>query len=329
MEPGKVLGGAGPKAKASPKKVWIDGELVDFASAKIHVLSHSLHYGVGAFEGIRAYETSEGGAVFRLRDHLNRLFESARVYYMPIPLSMAEVEQGVIEAQMANGILPSYIRPIVYRGDPVLGVKNTEGKVSVAIGVIPASQYLGPESQRGVRAKISPFRKPRSDGIPSFTKMTGNYVSGYFAGVEAHLDGYDEAILLDGNGFVAEGTGENVFLVRDGTLYTPGLESDILLGITRDTVIQIAKEMGISVVERLISVNELLGADEAFFSGTYAEIAPIREIGHISVGDACPGPITKEIMARYSRIVRGGDPSHRSWLTPLRSNTKKVAPTTA
>ena len=310
---------------ADGRKIWMDGRLVDFANAQVHVLNHTLHYGVGVFEGIRAYETDQGGAVFRLKEHVRRLILSAKVYHMVIPFSAAEIERAVLETQAANGVLPSYIRPLVYRGEPALGVKNLKGKVSLAIAAIPAKKYLGEGSESGIRAKISPFRKPHSDANPSFAKSAGNYINSYLAGADASQDGYEEAILLDQNGYVAEGTGENVFLVRNGTLYTPGLESDILLGITRDSVIRIATDLGYPVVEKLLSVNELLTADEAFFTGTYAEIAPIKEVGHYKVGTQSPGPITAAIMSEFQRAIHGRDPRHASWLTPVPTLARPTA----
>ncbi|MCI4335626.1 MAG: branched-chain amino acid transaminase [Thermoplasmata archaeon] len=297
------------------KKIWMDGKLVDNADAKIHVLSHTFHYGVGVFEGIRGYPTTKGAAIFRLKEHVHRLTTSARLYHMPIQYSEEEIARAIIDTQAANDIVPSYIRPIVYRGEPALGVKNNRGKISLAVAAIPAKKYLGEQSESGVRAKISPFRKPHSDAIPSFAKADGNYLNSYLAGVDAAEDGYEEAILLDQNGYVAEGTGENIFLVRDGTVYTPGLESDILLGITRLSVIQIARDLGYPVVEKPLSVNELLTADEAFFSGTYAEIAPIREVSHYVVGDGKPGPITRDVMEAFTHIVHGEEPKYDAWLT--------------
>lgn len=310
---------------AEGRKIWMDGRLVDFATAQVHVLNHSLHYGVGVFEGIRAYETVRGPAVFRLKEHIARLIASAKVYHMVIPYSAREIEQAVIDTQAANDVLPSYIRPLVYRGEPALGVKNLKGKVSLAIAAIPARKYLGEGSENGIRAKISPFRKPHSDAIPSFAKASGNYVNSYLAGADAAKDGYEEAILLDSHGYLAEGTGENIFLVRNGTLYTPGLESDILLGITRDSVLQIASNLGIPTVEKLLSVNELLTADEAFFTGTYAEIAPIKEVGHYSVGASSPGPITAAVMSEFTRALHGEDPKYASWLAPVPALARPTA----
>ena len=302
---------------ANGRKIWMDGRMVDFADAHVHVLNHSLHYGVGVFEGIRGYPTRDGAGIFRLQEHVARLITSARFYHMKIPYSAEEIERAVVDTQAANGIVPSYIRPLVYRGEPALGVKNLQGKVSLAIAAIPAKKYLGEGSETGVRAKISPFRKPHSDAIPSFAKTAGNYINSYLAGADAAKDGYEEAILLDMNGFVAEGTGENVFLVRGGKVYTPGLESDILLGITRDSVIRIASDLGYPVIEKRLSVNELLSADEAFFTGTYAEIAPIKEVGHYPIGSKTPGPVTREIMGIFSRAIRGEDARYAAWLTPV------------
>jgi branched-chain amino acid aminotransferase len=299
------------------KKIWMDGRLVDAGQAHVHVLSHTFHYGVGVFEGIRCYETPGGPAIFRLEDHVRRLLLSARLYKMPLPYSAEEVARAIDETQAANEIVPSYIRPIVYRGEPALGVKNLKGKVSLAVAAIPAKKYLGPSSETGVRAKISPFRKPQSDAQPSFAKSCGNYVNGYLAGVDAELDGYEEAILLDQNGYIAEGTGENIFLVRDGTVYTPGLESDILLGITRSSVITIAEDLGFKVVQKLLSMNELLSADELFFSGTFAEIAPVREVSHYTIGDGKVGPITREVMQVFYRTIAGKEPKYAAWLHPV------------
>jgi len=296
------------------KKIWMDGKLVDSADAKVHVLGHTLHYGVGVFEGIRCYRTNRGPAIFRLEEHVKRLVASARIYRMPLPYSEAEIIRAIEETQAANDIVPSYIRPILYRGEPALGVKNQKGRVSLAVAAIPAKKYLGENSESGVRAKISPFRKPHSDAIPSVAKADGNYTNSYLAGIDAAEDGYEEAILLDQNGYVAEGTGENIFLVRNGTVYTPGPESDILLGVTRASVIEIARDLGYTVIEKLLSVSELLTAEEAFFSGTYAEIAPIREVSHYVIGNGKPGRVTRDIMDVFYKLIRGEEPKYARWL---------------
>ncbi len=307
------------------KKIWMDGRMVDFADAKVHALSHTLHYGVGVFEGIRGYATPRGPAIFRLKEHVQRLVESAKCYYMSPPYSPEEIEQAILETQAANAILPSYIRPLIYRGEPGLGVKNLKGKVSLSIAAIPAKKYLGEGSEGGVRVKISPFRKPHSDALPAYAKASGNYLSGYLAGADATQDGYDEAILLDVNGFVAEGTGENVFVVRKGRLYTPGPESDILMGVTRDSVLRIASDLGYPVTEHPVSVGQLLSADEAFFSGTYAEVAPIRQVGHVAIGTRSPGPITRAIMDVFYRAVKGEEPKYTDWLVPVPQLARVVA----
>ncbi|HYA11224.1 MAG TPA: branched-chain amino acid transaminase [Thermoplasmata archaeon] len=312
---------------ADGKKVWMDGRLVDFADARVHVLGHTLHYGVGVFEGIRAYPTRDGPAVFRLAEHVRRLITSARVYHMAIPWNAEQIGKAIVDTVAANGIVPAYIRPLVFRGEPALGVKNSTGKVSLAIAAIPAKKYLGDSSEKGVRAKVSPFRKAPSDAMPSYAKACGNYLTSYLAGLDAQQDGYEEAILLDANGYVAEGTGENVFLVRNGVLYTPGLESDILLGITRESVLTIAADLGLTVVPKPISVNELLTADEAFFTGTYAELAPIREVGHHAIGTAVPGPVTRNVMDVFAKAVRGADPKYSSWLTPVPGMAAAAVPT--
>jgi branched-chain amino acid aminotransferase len=295
----------------------MDGKMLDFADATVHVLAHTLHYGVGVFEGIRAYPTPKGAAIFRLPEHVHRLVASAKLYHIDVPYTETEIAKAIVETQAANEFTPSYIRPIIYRGEPSLGVKSQKGKVSLAIAAIPAGKYLGENSETGVRAKISPFRKPRSDTLPSYAKACGNYLGGYLAGVDAAQDGYEEAILLDYQGFVAEGTGENIMIVRNGRLFTPGPEEDILIGITRDSVMRICEDLGYSVSEKPISVNELLTADEVFFVGTYAEVAPVQEVSHFQIGEKTPGPITREVMDAFSRAVRGEDPKYASWLTPV------------
>ena len=306
-------------------KVWMNGTLVDLAQAKVSVLAHTLHYGVGVFEGIRGYPTPKGGVIFRLRDHVKRLMISAKVYRMPIPYTEDEIVDAIVSTQAANDVYPSYIRPVVYRDGPALGVKNLTTKVSLAIAAVPAKKYLGEKSDNGIRAKISPFRKAHSDSLPSLAKANGNYLGGYLAGTDASQDGYEEAILLDSNGFVAEGTGENIFLVRGGVLYTPSSEGDILLGITRDSVIRIAQDLGFRVVEKMLSVGELLTADEAFFAGTYAEIAPIREISHYILGNGKPGPMTRDIQDVFYKTVHGEEPRYADWLHPVPPIAKPVA----
>ena len=306
-------------------KVWMNGNLVNASEAKVSVLAHTLHYGVGVFEGIRGYPTTKGGVIFRLRDHVKRLILSAKVYRMALPYSEDEIVDATVTTTAANDLYPCYIRPIVYRDGPTLGVKNLTTKPSLAIAVIPAKKYLGEKSDNGIRAKLSPFRKVHSEALPAISKAVGNYLGGYLAGTDAQQDGYDEAILLDSNGFVAEGTGENIFVARGGTLYTPSSEGDILLGITRDSVIGMARDLGFTVVEKMLSVGELLTADEAFFTGTYAEIAPIREISHYTMGNGKPGPITRDIQDVFYKTVRGEEPRYTEWLHPVPSIAKPMA----
>ncbi len=305
-------------------KVWMNGTLVNTPEARVSVLSHTLHYGVGVFEGIRGYLTPKGGVIFRLRDHVKRLILSAKVYRMPIPFTEDEIVDATVTTQSVNDVYPSYIRPVVYRDGPALGVKNLTTKVQLAIAVVPARKYLGEKSDNGIRAKLSPFRKARSDSLPAMAKANGNYLGGYLAGTDAQQDGYEEAILLDSNGYLAEGTGENIFLVRNGTVYTPSPEGDILLGITRDSVIHIAQDLGFPVVEKTLSVGELLTADEAFFTGTYAEIAPIREISHYVIGNGKPGPITRDIQDVFYKTVRGEESRYADWLYPVPPLAKPV-----
>ncbi len=309
------------------KKIWMNGTLVDPAEAKVSVLSHTLHYGVGVFEGIRGYMGPKGGAIFRLTDHVKRLFLSSKVYRLPIPYTEEQVLKAIVETQAVNDIWPSYIRPIVYRDGPALGVKNLTTKVSLAIAAVPAKKYLGEKSDEGIRAKISPFRKAHSDAMPALAKAVGNYLGSYLAGTDASQDGYDEAILLDKNGFLAEGTGENLFMVRSGTVYTPGTEGDILLGITRDSVIRIAQDLGVPVVQKQLSVGELLAADEVFFTGTYAEIAPVREVSHYTIGNGKPGPITRDVQDIFYRTVSGEESKYAAWLYPVPALARPVART--
>jgi branched-chain amino acid aminotransferase len=306
-------------------KVWMNGSLVVASEAKVSVMSHTLHYGVGVFEGIRGYATPKGGVIFRLRDHVKRLILSAKIYKMPLPYTEDEIVDAIVQTQAANDLYPSYIRPIVFRDGPALGVKNLATKVSLAVAVIPARKYLGEKSDNGIRAKLSPFRKVRSDALPAMAKAVGNYLGGYLAGTDAQQDGYEEAILLDSNGYLAEGSGENIFVVRGGTIYTPGPEGDILLGITRNSVIQIAQDLGLPVVEKTLSVGELLTAEEAFFTGTYAEIAPIREISHYVIGNGKPGPMTRDIQDVFYKTVRGEEPRYADWLHPVPPIAKPVA----
>lgn len=297
------------------KFIWMDGRLVPWQEAKIHILSHVIHYGSGVFEGIRCYDTERGPAIFRLDDHVRRLFYSAKVYRMDIPFSFEELVEACKEVVRANGLRDCYIRPIVYRGYGEMGVNPLKSPVNVAIAAWEWGAYLGEALEKGARVIVSTWRRICSDILPPMAKACGHYTNSQLAKMEAVLAGYDEAIMLDIDGYVCEGTGENFFMVKDGVLITPPPQASILLGITRDTVIKLARDMGYTVVERFISRAELYGADECFFTGTAAEVTPVVEIDGRPVGDGRPGPITRKLQAKYFDVVRGREERYLGWLT--------------
>jgi len=294
-------------------KIWMDGELVDWDKAQVHLLTHSLHYGSGVFEGIRAYETPRGPAVFRLMDHLKRLFRSAAIYKMEIPATLEELVEATKLVIRANGLKSCYIRPIAFRGYGEMGLNPAGAPVSVAIAVWPWGAYLGEEGiKHGVRAKISSFRRNDSNAIPTAAKACGQYLNSILAKMEAVDAGYDEAILLNMHGYVADGAGENIFVVRNGVLYTPPTSSGALEGITRDSVMRIAGDLGIPCYERDLVRSDLYLADEAFFTGTAAEVVPIREVDDRVIGE--PGPITRRIQDKFFSIVKGLERDYEHWL---------------
>jgi branched-chain amino acid aminotransferase len=295
------------------EKIWMDGELVDWSEAKIHVLTHTLHYGSGVFEGIRAYETPRGAAVFRLTDHVKRLFRSARIYRMKIPFTLEQLVEAIKLVIRANGLESCYIRPIVFRGYGEMGLNPLQAPVNVAIAVWPWGTYLGEEGIKlGVRAKVSSFRRIDPNTIPPAAKACGQYINSILAKIEVVEAGYDEAILLNSQGFVADGSGENIFVVRNGLLSTPPISSGALEGITRDTIIRLAEDMEIPFRERDLLRTDLYLADEAFFTGTAAEVVPIREIDDREIGD--PGPVTRQLQDKFFEIVKGGDGKYSRWL---------------
>jgi len=295
------------------EKIWMNGELIDWADAKIHVGSHGLHYGSGVFEGIRAYETPKGSAVFRLTDHLQRLNDSARLLNMQLGYSLEELRSACMELIGANGVRECYLRPIAFFGYGELGVASTGNPVDVAIMSWPWGAYLGEEGQKaGIRAKVSSWKRVGPNVIPHVAKATGIYLNSMLAVMEANRAGYDEAILLTDDGFIADGSGENVFIVRDGTIYTPDLSASILPGITRDTIIQIAQDLGHPVVEKNLIRTDLYLADEVFMCGTAAEVTPIREVDDHLIGP--PGPVTLEIQEAYLDTVRGRSERWPHWL---------------
>ncbi|HEY6067960.1 MAG TPA: branched-chain amino acid transaminase [Gaiellaceae bacterium] len=295
------------------EKIWMNGELIDWADAKIHVGSHGLHYGSGVFEGIRAYETAKGSAVFRLTEHLQRLQNSAQVLNMKLPYTVADLHAASLELIRTNGVDECYLRPIAFFGYGELGVAAADNPVDVVIMSWPWGTYLGAEGiEKGIRAKISSWARVGPNVIPHVAKATGIYLNSMLAVMEANRAGYDEAILLTEDGFVADGSGENVFLVKDGTIYTPDLSASILPGITRDTIIQIAQDLGFSVVQKQLIRTDLYLADEVFMTGTAAEVTPLREVDDQPIGP--PGPVTLAIQKAYLDTVRGKSERWSHWL---------------
>ena len=295
--------------------IWLNGEFVAWEDAKVHVLTHGLHYGTGVFEGIRAYETDEGAAIFRHRDHLERLEASARLYYMDLPYSLAHIREVTHELIARNGLRSCYIRPLVWRGYGPMGLNPLDNPVEAMVAVWEWGAYLGDEGkQRGVRAKVSSWRRIPSDSVIPSAKATGQYLNSVLAKIESVKGGYEEAILLDDKGHVCEGSGENVFVVEGGVIHTPGQTSSILDGINRRSVVQIARDRGYEVVERDIARAELILADEVFVTGTAAELTPLREIDDHEIGDGSPGPITCELREAFDDALHGRLPQYAEWL---------------
>jgi len=298
------------------EKIWMDGILVDWEDAKIHVLTHALHYGSGVFEGIRAYDTKRGAAVFRLHDHLRRLFRSAHVYQMEVPFSQEELMEACREIVRANRMDSCYIRPLVFRGYGELGLNPLPAPVNVSIAVWKWGLYLGEEAlENGCRVKISSWKRLDHNTLPPGVKATGQYLNSSLAKVEALKAGYDEGILLNQAGYVTDGSGENVFIVRDGVLFTPPFQAGCLDGITKDSIVTIARDLGYEVIERNLSRLDLYTAEEAFLTGTAAEIAPIREIDDRAMASGGRGPLTKELQEAFFAVVHGEDERYRAWLS--------------
>jgi len=298
-------------------KIWMDGELVDWEDAQIHVLTHTLHYGCGVFEGIRAYETSRGPAVFRLEEHIDRLFNSAAIYMLDIPYTREQLIAATVETVRVNEVPSCYIRPLVYLGYGEMGLNPLPCPVNVSIAVWPWGTYLGDEGIRnGIRLKISSWRRHDPNTMPPAAKGTGMYINSSMAKVEALKAGYDEAVMLSPQGNVSECTGENIFLVKGGVIVTPPTSAGALEGITQDSVRRIAEDLGVDYrVENLLR-SDLYTADEAFLSGTAAEVVPIRSVDDRELGD--PGPITRQIQETYFAAVRGEDDRYKDWLTHVR-----------
>ena len=307
---------AGSPGGERVSKVWLDGKLVDWDNANVHIMTHTLHYGLGVFEGIRCYETHDGkSSVFRLREHIRRLFDSAKICTMPMPYTQDEIVEACLETIRVNGLKACYLRPLAFLGDGAMGL-GAVNPTRVAIAVWHWGAYLGEEGlQRGIRAKVSSFTRPGINMLMSKGKVVGHYVNSVLAKREALAAGYQEAILLDAVGHVSEASGENVWMIRDGIVYTPAMGSSILGGITRDSIIAILKELNIPLVERDISRDELYIADEIFLCGTAAEVTPVREVDDRRVGEGARGPITKKVQDRFFEVVRGVNPTKPEWLT--------------
>jgi branched-chain amino acid aminotransferase len=299
-------------------KIWMDGQLVEWRDAKIHVLTHTLHYGCGAFEGVRAYNTTSGPQIFRLREHTERLFNSAKILRMQIPFSVDEVMQAQRTVVRENKLDSGYLRPLVWIGDKKLGVSPKGNTIHLMVAAWPWGAYLGEEGlARGIRVKTSSYTRHHVNITMTQAKAVSNYTNSILANMEATDEGYDEALLLDPAGFVAEGAGENIFVIKKGVVYTPDLSAGALNGITRDTIFAICQDLGLKLVEKRITRDEVYISDEAFFTGTAAEVTPIRELDRIELGSGARGPITQKIQAAFFDIVGGRNPKYAGWLTPV------------
>ena len=297
--------------------IWYDGKMVPWREATTHVLTHSLHYGLAVFEGVRAYKAAGGTAIFRLREHTERLFNSAKIFLMQIPFTQEQLIEAQRQVVRTNKLEQCYLRPIVFYGSEKMGVSPIGASVHVAIAAWPWGAYLGEDGlQKGIRVKTSSYARHHINVSMVRSKTAGHYVNSILANLEATRDGYDEALLLDTSGFVAEGAGENLFIVRGGQLFEPELVSG-LAGITRQTVIELARDLGFSVQPRPMTRDDVYLADEAFFSGTAAEITPIRELDGRVIGSGRRGPVTEKIQALFFEAVNGRAPKYREWLTPV------------
>ena len=298
--------------------IWMNGEFVAWEDAKVHVLTHGLHYGTGVFEGIRCYDTEIGPAVFRHREHLQRLARSAELYYMPLPYDVEALRNATNELIGRNGLRSCYIRPIAFRGYGQMGLNPLEAPVDVSIAVWEWGAYLGEEGKKkGIRAKVASWRRLSPESLIPSAKASGQYLNSVLAKIESTKAGYEEAILLDDHGRVCEGTGENIFVVWEGRIVTPPAAASILDGITRKSAMQIARDLGVDVIERDIARAELYLADEVFMTGTAAELVPVREIDDHTIGDGAPGEITRAVQSTFEDALYGRDERYRDWLDPV------------
>lgn len=296
------------------EKIWMDGELVDWDDAKIHILTHSLHYGCGVFEGIRAYSTQQGPAVFRLRDHIRRLFESAKIFLIDVPFTPREIVEATKETVRVNGLDSCYIRPLVYLGYGEMGLNPLPAPVQVSIAVWPWGAYLGEDAARtGIRLKISSWQRHAPNAMPPAAKGTGMYINSSMAKVEAVKAGYDEAVLLSPQGYVSECTGENLFVVNNGRIVTPPISAGALAGITQDSIFAIARDLGYEIEWGNLLRSDLYTAEEAFLSGTAAEVVPVHSVDDRVVGDGKPGPVTTKLLETFHAAVRGELDRYKDW----------------
>ncbi|MEB2347908.1 MAG: branched-chain amino acid transaminase [Comamonadaceae bacterium] len=299
-------------------KIWMDGQMVDWRDARIHVLTHTLHYGCGAFEGVRAYDTVNGTAIFRLQEHTQRLFNSSRILRMQLPFSMEQVNEAQKDVVRANGLKSCYVRPLVWIGSEKLGVSPKGNTIHVMVAAWAWGAYLGEEGmKRGIRVRTSSYTRHHVNITMTQAKTVSNYTNSILANMEATDDGYDEAILLDNAGFVSEGSGENVYIVKDGVVYTPDLSAGALNGITRNSILHICKDLGIDVVQKRITRDECYIADEMFFTGTAAEVTPIREYDRLQIGAGSRGPVTEKIQQAFFDVVNGRNARYAHWLTKV------------
>jgi branched-chain amino acid aminotransferase len=299
-------------------KIWMDGQMVDWRDAKIHVLTHTLHYGCGVFEGVRAYNTANGTAIFRLEEHTQRLLNSAKILRMVIPFTKEQIMQAQVDVVRENKLESCYLRPLSWIGSRKLGVSPKGNTIHLMVAAWAWGAYLGDEGMtRGIRVKISSYTRHHVNITMTQAKAVSNYTNSILANMEATDDGYDEAMLLDASGFVSEGAGENLFVVKGGVVYTPDLSAGALNGITRNTVFHICKDLGLEVVQKRITRDEVYIADEAFFTGTAAEVTPIRELDRIELGAGSRGPITEKIQSAFFDIVNGRNPKYAHWLTKV------------
>jgi branched-chain amino acid aminotransferase len=305
-------------AMAQTKYIWMDGNFVAWEDAKIHIMSHVIHYGTGVFEGLRCYDTSKGPMIFRLKDHTDRLFNSAKIYRMEIPYEREEINRVTVELIKMNGLKAAYIRPIAYRGYGELGVNPFPCPVNVTVATLQWGKYLGDEAlENGVDVMISSWNRMAPNTFPAMAKCCANYMNSQLIKMEAVVYGFTEGIALDNTGYLSEGSGENLFLIKNGIIYTPPLHASILPGITRNCVMTIARDMGIEVVEEKLAREFLYICDEVFFTGSAAEITPIRSVDKITVGAGKAGPITTKLQKRFFDIIEGREPDKHNWLTKV------------